>query len=99
MNSLLETGMTAHRLRGIFTTDPDYNRDGTLPRKTFLDILEDETQHIKLDYEERNNLTNAFVDSRKKDMVDTDSFLEAFSSHKSMQVVRDYIFDRLNQDM
>ena len=32
-------------------------------------------------------------------MVDTDSFLEAFSSHKSMQVVRDYIFDRLNQDM
>lgn len=99
MNSLIETGMTGHRLRGIFRSDQDYGRDGTLPRRTFVDILEYETKQIKLNYEERNSLTDAFVEGRKSDLVDTESFIEAFNSHKNMQVARDYIFDRLSQNL
>ena len=61
----------------------------------FLDILEEETPQIKLDYEERNSLTNAFVDNRKSDLVDTESFIDAYESHRGMLIAREYVFNRL----
>jgi hypothetical protein len=61
MDCLLETGMSAHRLRGVFRAYKEYGRDGTLPRKIFIEILDDETRQIRLKDEDRDSLANAFV--------------------------------------